>query len=404
MYAGETIRILMYEQVPTYSTLDRLQEFEDATGIKVESELLAEAEMIKKETLDFSSHTGTYDVTNVHFWYVPQFANAGYLEPLDQYASSMSVPEWDSMDDFVPSYLDSQKYEGTLYGLPFQGIVQILYYRTDLIQQYCNGQPPATMDELTACAKAITDAGGGEMFGYTDRGSADAATFMSPAGWIYAWGVNFLDDQYRPQLTTPEAIAAMTNYVTLLHDYGPIGQAGMGWAEAEQAILNGVAAMHVDTHDLGPDMVSPERSRFPTEIGFAMPPKQVRYSQDFFASGLSINADSKHKEAAWLFIQWATAASTQKEQLAERSDFTVSSILNSDDYQTAVPGGSVILEAAKVADPAYFPAIPEFGALSDVFSAAVSRMVAEGPDSVAAQMASANEEITKILEDAGYYK
>ncbi len=403
-YAGETIRILMYEQVPTYSTLDRVKEFENATGIKVESELLAEAEMIKKEMLDFSSHTGTYDVTNVHFWYIPQFAKGGYLEPLDQYAANMPVAEWVSMSDFVPSYLDSQKYEGKLYGLPFQGIVQILYYRKDLIKQYCNDKPPATMDELTACAKAITEAGKGEVFGYTDRGSADAATFMSPAGWIYAWGVSFLDAKFRPQLTTPEAIAAMKNYVTLLHDYGPKGQAGMGWAEAEQAILNGVAAMHADTHDLGPDMVNPERSRFPTQISFAMPPKQVRYSQDFFASGLSINADSKHKEAAWLFVQWATATATQKEQLAERSDFTAQSILSSDEYRTKVPGGSVILEAAKVADPAYFPAIPEFGALSDVFSAAVSRMVADGPESVEAQMASANDQITKILTDAGYYK
>ena len=403
-YAGETIRILMYEQVPTYSTLDRLQEFEEATGIKVEYELLAEAEMVKKEMLDFSAHTGTYDVTNVHFWYVAQFAKSGYLEPLDQYAVDISVPEWDSMSDFVPSYLDSQKYDGTLYGLPFQGIVQILYYRTDLIKEFCNDTSPATMDELMACSKAITEGGGGEVFGYTDRGSADASTFMNPAGWIYAWGVNFLDENYYPQLTTPEAIAAMKAYVTLLYNYGPKGQAGMGWAEAEQAILNGVAAMHADTHDLGPDMVSPERSQFPTEIGFAMPPKQVRYSQDFFASGLSINADSKHKEAAWLFVQWATATATQMEQIAERSDFTVESILSSDEYQANVPGGSVILEAAKVADPAYFPAIPEFGALSDVFSAAVSQMVADGPDSVEAQMASANEQITKILADAGYYK
>jgi|GEM_PF-1350154 len=402
-FAGETIRILMYEQVPTYSTLDRLAEFEEATGIKVEYELLAEAEMIKKEMLDFSSHTGTYDVTNVHFWYIPQFAKLGYLEPLESYVQDLSVAEWDSMADFVPSYLESQKYEGKLYGLPFQGIVQILYYRQDLIDQYCDGKPPATMDELMACSKAITENGGGEVFGYTDRGSADAATFMSPAGWIYAWGVTFLDDQYRPQLTTPEAIAAMKHYVTLLHDYGPKGQAGMGWAEAEQAILNGVAAMHADTHDLGPDMVNPERSQFPDQIAFAMPPKGARYSQDFFASGLSINADSKHKEAAWLFVQWATATVTQLEQLAERSDFTVSSILQSDDYKTNVPGGGVILEAAKVADPLYFPAIPEFGALSDVFSAAVSRMVAEGPDSVEAEMEKANAEIEKLLQEAGYY-
>jgi ABC-type glycerol-3-phosphate transport system substrate-binding protein len=403
-YAGETIRVLFYEQVPSYSTIDHFKEFEEATGIKVEYELLAEAEMIKKETLDFSSHTGTYDVTNVHFWYVPQFAKVGYLEPLDSYIQDLSVPEWNSMSDFVPSYLESQKYEGKIYGLPFQGIVQILYYRKDLIKQYCNDKPPSTMDELMACSKAITEGGGGEIFGYTDRGSADAATFMSPAGWIYAWGVSFLDENYHPQLTKPEAIAAMKNYVTLLHDYGPKGQAGMGWAEAEQAILNGVAAMHADTHDLGPDMVNPERSQFPDQIGFAMPPKQVGYSQDFFASGLSINADSKHKEAAWLFVQWATAASTQKLQLEKRSDFTVTSILQSDDYKNNVPGGAAILEAAKVADPAYFPAIPEFGALSDVFSAAVSRMVADGPDSVEAEMAKANEEIEKLLDAAGYYK
>ncbi|HLC04768.1 MAG TPA: sugar ABC transporter substrate-binding protein [Anaerolineales bacterium] len=402
-YEGETIRILMYEQVPTYSTLDRLQEFTDATGINVEYELLAESEMIRKETLDFSSHTGTYDVTNVHFWYIPQFAQAGYLEPLDEYVANLSVPEWDSMSDFVPSYLDSQRFEGGLYGLPFQGIVQILYYRTDLIDQFCGGTPPATMDDLMTCAQAITEGGAGEVFGYTDRGSADAATFMSPAGWIYAWGVNFLDENYHPQLTTPEAVAAMTHYVTLLYNYGPQGQAGMGWAEAEQAILNGVAAMHADTHDLGPDMVNPERSQFPDSISFAMPPMQDRYAQDFFASGLSINADSQHKEAAWLFVQWATAAATQAEQLAERSDFTVESILNSEAYRSQVPGGEVILQAAQVADPAYFPAIPEFGALSDVFSAAVSRMVAEGPDSVEDVMTAANAEIEELLAAAGYY-
>jgi ABC-type glycerol-3-phosphate transport system substrate-binding protein len=376
-YAGETIRILMYEQVPTYSTLDRLAEFEEATGIKVEYELLAEAEMIKKETLDFSSHTGTYDVTNVHFWYVPQFAKVGYLEPLDQYVQDMSVPEWDSMSDFVPSYLGSQKYEGALYGLPFRASCRSCTTegpdRPVLWRQGTRNDGRA--DDLLA--------GNHREWKWRSvrlhRSRLSRRCYVYEPGWLdLRLGLIFLDENYHPQLTTPEAIAAMKHYVTLLHDYGPKGQASMGWAEAEQAILNGVAAMHADTHDLGPDMVNPERSQFPEDITFAMPPKEARYSQDFFASGLSINADSKHKEAAWLFVQWATAAATQKEQLAERSDFTVNSVLESDEYRTGVPGGEVILEAAKVADPQYFPAIPEFGALSDVFSAAVSRMVAEG--------------------------
>ena len=77
------------------------------------------------------------------------------------------------------------------------------HQRTALLEAHIR----RTMDELMACAKAITENGNGEVFGYTDRGSADAATFMSPAGWIYAWGVNFLDEKYHPQLTKPEAIA-----------------------------------------------------------------------------------------------------------------------------------------------------------------------------------------------------
>ena len=90
--------------------------------------------------------------------------------------------------------------------------------------------------------------------------------------------------------------------------------------------------------------------------------------------------------------------------MADRSDFTVQSILDSEDFKNNVPGGKVILEAAKVADPTYFPAIPEFGALSDVFSAAVSRMVADGPEVVESEMSKANAEIEKLLEEAGYYK
>jgi hypothetical protein len=81
----------------------------------------------------------------------------------------------------------------------------------------------------------------------------------------------------------------------------------------------------------------------------------------------------------------------------------VESILNSDAYRAQVPGGEVILQAAQVADPLYFPAIPEFGALSDVFSAAVSRMVAEGPGSVEDEMTAANAEIEELLAAAGYY-
>jgi ABC-type glycerol-3-phosphate transport system substrate-binding protein len=396
-FAGQTIRVLMYEQVPTDSTEKRIGEFEKQTGIHVKIQNLAEAQMINKEQLDFSSHTGAYDVTNVHFWYVPQFAQAHHLEPLEKYVRTMSVPRWNSMSDFVPSYLKSMKYQGALYGLPFQGIVGILYYRKDLIAKYCHGKPPATMDELVTCAKAITANGGGKVFGYTDRGSSDEATFMDPAGWVYAWGTPFIDAQgNRSSLDSPQAKAAIGNFVTLLHDAGPRGQAGMGWAEAEQNVLNGVAAMTFDTSDLAADMVDPKKSHVADKIGFAPPPTPQRAAQDFFASGLSINADSQHKGAAWLFVQWATSTAVQREELSERSDFTVQSLLGSKAFRER-PGGAVILKAAKMADPAYFPATPKFSAIADAFDPALSDMVAKGPGSVPAAMPKAAAAVNEVL-------
>lgn len=408
-FAGETIRVLLYEQIPSYALVERLPEFTEATGIRVEYELLAESAMEQREMLDFSSHTGTYDVTNVHFWYIPQFARAKYIEPLDPLIATQSDPRWKSIDDFVPSYLEAMKHDGKIYGLPFQGIVQILYYRKDLFEKY-NIKIPTTMTELMAAAKALTldvDKDGKiDIYGYTDRGSADPASFMSPVGWIYAWGVSFLDKDMKPQLNTPQAVAAVTHYVTLLKEYGPPGQANMGWAEAEQALLSGKAAMHIDTHDLAPDMDNPQISQVAGKIGFALPPKEVRYSQDFFASGLSINADSKHKGAAWLFVQWATSTALQREivKTGQRSDFTSQSVLGSAEFKKTIRAADVILKASKVADPAYFPRIPEFGQLADVFCAAVSRAVAEGPESVPGLMKEADKKIADILAKAGYYE
>lgn len=405
---AQTIRVLLYEQIPSYVLMERLPEFEKATGINVEYELLAEAQMEKKEMLDFTAHTGTYDVTNVHFWYIPQFARAKYIEPLDEWIKSNSHPEWDTINDFVPSYLDSMKYDEKIYGLPFQGIVQILYYRKDLLDQY-NLEVPKTMDDLMNVARELTrdldGDGKTDIYGYSDRGSADPASFMSPVGWIFAWGVNFLDEDMRPQLDTPLAIEAITHYVTLLREYGPPGQANIGWAEAEQAVLSGKAAMHADTHDLAPDMDDLEISQVAGKIEFAMPPKQERYAQDFFASGLSINADSKNKEAAWLFVQWATSTGLQQQivETGKRSDYTSQSVLASDAFKETVRASDTILKASKVADPAYFPRIPEFGQLADVFCSAVSTAIAKGPDSVSTLMKEANQTITEILAEAGYY-
>ncbi len=48
------------------------------------------------------------------------------------------------------SVLETASFEGKVYGAPFNSNTQVLWYRTDLVQE-----PPATWDEMIAEAEEL---------------------------------------------------------------------------------------------------------------------------------------------------------------------------------------------------------------------------------------------------------
>ena len=73
------------ESVPdTRFVEELLPEFEAATGIEVELEVVNYAEMHTKLVPQLVSPTGSYDVIVVDFYWVGEFAKAGWLQPLDE--------------------------------------------------------------------------------------------------------------------------------------------------------------------------------------------------------------------------------------------------------------------------------------------------------------------------------
>ena len=85
--AGEEINVVWYEGPGTIHAKQYVQPFIQENGIKVNITEIAEASIIEKQVLDFTTEAGAYDVvqTTMDGASVAYFASAGWLEDLTPY-------------------------------------------------------------------------------------------------------------------------------------------------------------------------------------------------------------------------------------------------------------------------------------------------------------------------------
>lgn len=82
------------------------------------------------------------DIYNLDVTWTAEFADAGYLRPLDESTVDRS--------EFLPNPIETCVYENKLWALPFNTDAGLLYYRTDLVRQ-----PPGSWPQLARTTQAI---------------------------------------------------------------------------------------------------------------------------------------------------------------------------------------------------------------------------------------------------------
>jgi multiple sugar transport system substrate-binding protein len=92
------------------------------------------------------------DVFQLGNTWLPEFAAIGALAPLDTRLSA-SKTMW--ADDYFPGILDTNRIDGTLYGVPWNVDTRLLYYRTDVLAELGFDAPPQTWDEWRTMQAAI---------------------------------------------------------------------------------------------------------------------------------------------------------------------------------------------------------------------------------------------------------
>ncbi len=130
---------------------------------------------------------------------------------------------------------------GTTYGIANDSNTQLGFYRADVFQKAGISAPPATWDEALAVAKELTvSTPAGQQYGFTSNGRRGIFSSTLFGQVLFSYGGNWLDENNKPQLTTPEAHEALGMILKLMKFADP-STINAGDNETINAMASGVA-------------------------------------------------------------------------------------------------------------------------------------------------------------------
>ncbi|RWK47397.1 MAG: extracellular solute-binding protein [Mesorhizobium sp.] len=324
-FAGTTLRLATESTPPSNAIATQLKQyFEEATGIKVEIEVLPLEQVLQKLTLDVASSLGTYDLYYIDQSWAASFSQ-DVFDPREQLKNAdLAMPNY-NIDDFLKPLVDGiAMYEDRMVGVPYDIPIFIMQYRKDVWDEL-KLPPPATLDDLLKASAAITDAKGPNMYGTSGQmKSGHYSLECDWTAWLWGHGGSIFGPDGKFTGNDEAGLAAMA-YWDKLKKTMPPGVDGWTWDGEGQSVGQGVAASMLSWGEFFPFFDDPKASKASGLMEAMVPPKPAAtlrtVEQTGFGeipgvghqggSSLAVSKYSKSPDAAWIFMQWATSADTQ---------------------------------------------------------------------------------------------
>jgi multiple sugar transport system substrate-binding protein len=250
------------------------------------------------------------DIIQVGNTWIPEFAALGAIEPLDE---SMARSAGVRREDYFPGILDTNVLDGVTYGVPWYVDTRLLFYRTDILQEAGYAQPPTTWEVWLGAMTRIKD----------QRGPANYAILLPMTEWqppvIFALqlGADLLrdHDQYGNFRSAPFR-KAFEFYLDLFRrNLAPHAGAAQV-ANLYQDFTIGYFCFYIS----GPWNIGEFGQRLPASLAgrwatAAMPGPDAQRPGVSVAGGasLAILRGSKHKAAAWKWVEYLSEPARQAE-------------------------------------------------------------------------------------------
>ena len=383
--------------------------------VKVNWVTLEEGVLRQRVTTDIATKGGQFDVMTIGMYETPIWGAKDWLLELD-FGSSYDV------DDLLPAMRDGLSVDGKLYAAPFYGESSMIMYRKDLVAAAgMSIEDRPSWGHIRDVAAAIHNPDAG-VYGICLRGKpgwGDNAAFITTMA--NSFGARWFDENWRPQLTSPEWHHAVSFYVDLLTSYGPPGSSANSFNEILALYNEGRCGMWIDATIAASFVTDPRQSKVADKVGFAQAPIAVtdRGANWLWAWALAVPAGTQKADAAKSFVEWATSreyielvakengwasvpTGTRQSTYANRNFLNAASFAKAElmAIDSADPNNSTFHPSPYVG--VQFAAIPEFQtigiAAGQQFTAALA-----GSKSVAEALESAQKSADREMRKAGYY-
>jgi len=314
-YKGTQLFLLFYKHPWVDQIIKYVPEFEDRTGMKVQYEIIPEVQGREKLVIEMTAGSGGIDAWHASMHVEKRrFWKSGWFQPLNAYLEDKTLTAEDyAWTDVTPGAKAAvTQPDKTISALPTFVDPFVLFYRQDLFQQR-GWAPPKTLEELEGYAQKLHSPPG--MYGFVMRGLKNANA--TPWAFVlYAMGGKYLTPDRKSAMNTPEWIKSMDWYAGMLRRYAPPGVVNFNWYECSATFMQGQVGMYVDGVNFANQFEDPAKSKIVGKVGYAvLPAGPAGNFAPTFTNAVAVSAKGRHKEAAYLFSEWATSKQSCNREL-----------------------------------------------------------------------------------------
>lgn len=297
-------------------------EFERQTGTKVNI-VSADWDHVADKVLPaLAAGSSAYDIVEFDNCWVAQFAQTGWLRPLEAYAGENYIK------GMLPALLNLFSAKGHLYGITWNNDLRLFMYNARMLKQAGIGDCPETWSELVEQSGRLQAAGIAK-YGFIANWEKGQALTNDHTVMVRSFGGRILDKNGDPALDSPEAIAALQFMVNVLHKYKIADPASLTSSQkiAQEVFLRGDTAFFPQAWaGLYAYSRNPEVSRVVGEVEVA--PKPLGVTKDMgsilsLPEALAISTSSKHPDEAWAFLKFISNKEANKAQSLAIGSFPI---------------------------------------------------------------------------------
>jgi multiple sugar transport system substrate-binding protein len=294
----------------------QVRAFEKATGIKVEFIQMSWDEVATKVTTDLAAKGGSYDVIEFDNGWVAKFAAADWVEPLDSYAGKAYI------GSLLPGLVNTFTVKGKTLGIVWNNDTRFFFYNKAMLAKAGIKAPPKTWAEVADQAKKLKAAGVSE-YPIAEYWNQEWALANSLAFYLYSFGGNYFDEKGNITIDKPESIAALRlmadsilkdktvnpSSVTLSQE----AAADLFYRGSSAFFFQGPPSTYSYANDASKSSVVGQ-----VDVASWLPGATASLQATLtLPEALAIPKTSKHKDAAWKFIQYMISKERDKERAIE---------------------------------------------------------------------------------------